>query len=312
MKAGERQRRNRRRTAAMLFLCALVSLAGLSAVADAKKKKSKPVASTKSASSPLAAGTSATATANCSGKTHTTGGGFTVAPNFTPPATGLRTLPTLDSPLGNKGWTATSAAYTNPASVGSLTAYARCEKNSAGKIAIRSSSSASLAGGVGQSLVFNCPPGTHVISGGFGGDGPAALNSLASFRIIVLQSQRTGPGQWTITAYNRTGAPTSTLTGYAVCEFNAKGSSVSEVSSFVPVANDARTVADPTCSKKKHVVSGGFLVSPLPPGTVPVIGVDETQPVGKRSWHTGLHEFPSFTLPAGSALQAVAYCKNGS
>ena len=36
------------------------------------------------------------------------------------------------------------------------------------------------------------------------------------------------------------------------------------------------------------------------------------QGVGKRSWHTGLHEFPSFTLPAGSALQAFAYCKKGA
>lgn len=311
MEARERQRWDRCRIGVALFLCALVSLPGLSTVADAKKKKSKPVASTNSASSALAAGGSATATAGCSGKTHATGGGYSVAPNFAPPATGLRSLPTLNSPLGNKGWTATSVAYTNPASAGALTAYARCEKNSAGKIAIRSNSSATLPAGIGQSLVFNCPPGTHVISGGFAGDGPTALNSLATFRIIVLESRRTGPGQWTITGYNRTGAPTSTLTGYAVCEFNAKGSAVSEVSSFVPVANDARTAADPTCSKKQHVVSGGFLVSPLPPGTVPVIGVDETQPVGERWWHTGLHEFPSFTLPAGSALQAVAYCKKG-
>lgn len=290
---------------------ALVAVAGMTGAADAKKKKKKPVASTRSASSPLNPGTTATATVSCTGKTHATGGGFAVAPSFTPPATGLRTLPTLDGPLGPKGWTASAAAYTNPSSSGRITTYARCEKNSAGKIAIRANTSQAIPAGFGQNLVFNCPAGTHAISGGFAGDGPTALNSLATFRIIVLQNRRTAPGQWTISGYNRSGAPTSTLTGYAVCEANAKGGGVSEVSTTVPLADDARTVADPTCSKKKHVVSGGFLVSPLPPGTVPVVGVDESQPVGNRSWHTGLHEFPSFTLPAGATLQAVAYCKNG-
>jgi hypothetical protein len=298
--------------ALVLFLAALASIAGLSTVADAKKKKkAKPVATTKSASSPLAAGGTATATATCSGKTHATGGGYSVAPNFVPAATGLRTLPTLNSPLGNKGWSGTAAAYTNPVSSGALSSYARCEKNTAGKIAIRVNSSASLPASSGQSLIFNCPAGTHVISGGFAGAPPTALNDPGTFTIIVLQSRRTGPGQWTVTGYNRTGAPTSTLTGFAVCEINAKGSGVSEVSTFTQIASDGRTNGQPTCSKKAHVVSGGFLVSPLPPGSVPVIGVDETQPVGNRAWHVGLHEFPGFTLPAGSSLQAVAYCKKG-
>ena len=303
----------RRRAAVALSLAALVSLASLAPAVDAKKKKKGgSVASTRSASAPLAAGSAATATANCKGKTHATGGGFTVAPNFTPPATGLRTLPTLDAPSGGKGWTASAAAYTNPAASGALTSFVRCEKDTAGKIVIRTNSSLTLPPATGQDMVFNCPPGTHVISGGFAGEGPTNLASLATFRIIVLQSRRTGPGQWTVTAYNRTGAPPASITGHAVCERNGKGQSVSEVSTVAQVTDDARTVGDPTCSKKKHVVSGGFLVTPLPPGTVPVVGVDESQPVGKRSWHTGLHEYPSFTLPAGSALQAFAYCKKGA
>lgn len=310
---GRDARVRRRRAAVALALAALASLAAVAHAVDAKKKKKGgSVASTRSASSPLAAGGTATATANCKGKTHATGGGFSVAPNFTPPATGLRSLPTLDGPLGNKGWTSSAAAYTNPAASGALTGFVRCEKDTAGKVVIRTNSSVPLGPGIGQNLVFNCPPGTHVISGGFAGEGPTNLASLATFRIIVLQSRRTGPGQWTVTAYNRTGAPTATVTGYAVCELNGKGQAVSEVSTFTALTNDARAVGDPSCSKKKHVVSGGFLVTPLPPGNVPVIGVDETQPVGKRSWHTGLHEFPTFALPPGSSLQAVAYCKKGS
>ena len=70
-------------------------------------------------------------------------------------------------------------------------------------------------------MVFNCPPGTHVTRG-FAGEGLTNLASLATFRIIVLQSRRTGPGQWTVTAYNRTGAPTAIVTGHAVCERNGK------------------------------------------------------------------------------------------
>ena len=45
------------------------------------------------------------------------------------------------------------------------------------------------------------------------------------------------------------------------------------------------------------------------PGTVPVIAVDENQPVGKKTWHVGLHEWQGSASPAGTSLTTYAYCK---
>jgi hypothetical protein len=162
-------------------------------------------------------------------------------------------------------------------------------------------------------MVFNCPPGTHVISGGYAGTGLASFNlSLNSHRIVVLQNRRTGANQWTISAFNNpNGGAAASLTGFAVCERNAKGSAITEASHFTPLVDNGRTVGDAACTGKKHLVSGGFLVSPATfPGTVPLVGIDENQPVGKKAWHVGLWEYPT-ALPPGSALQTVAYCKKG-
>jgi hypothetical protein len=200
-----------------------------------------------------------------------------------------------------------------PAASGTFTGYTVCEANTAGKIAIRASSTLTLTPGAGQNMVFNCPPSTHIISGGYAGTGLGSFNfASTSHRIVVLQSRRTGPAQWTISAYNNPASPVAaSLSGYAVCERNAKGSAVTEASAFTALTDNARTVGDATCTGKKHVVSGGFLVSPSTfPGTVPLVGIDENQPVGKKGWHVGLWEYPT-ALPPGSALQTVAYCKKG-
>ncbi|MGZ5362185.1 MAG: hypothetical protein ACXWZW_11250 [Solirubrobacterales bacterium] len=42
---------------------------------------------------------------------------------------------------------------------------------------------------------------------------------------------------------------------------------------------------------------------------LPAVGIDEFQPVGKRGWHMGVHEWQTVALPPGSALRAIAYCK---
>lgn len=307
----------RRRAAVALSLAALLSLTALAPVADAKKKKKKKGAPavTRSTAVQFAQASNATATTACPKGTHVTGGGFVVAPNFNPgTTTGLRSMNSTSHPSGNKSWTSGGSAYATPSASGSFTGFARCEKNSAGKLAVVANSTATISPGAGQNMTFNCPPGTHIISGGYSGQSLGSFNfAAASARIVVLGSSRTGAGHWTISAYNNSSAPASaTLTGYAACEQNGKGQSVSEASAFAPVVDNGRTVADAACSKKKHVVSGGFLVSPATfPGTVPFIGVDEFQPTGKRGWHVGLHEFPAFTLPPGGSLQATAYCKKG-
>jgi hypothetical protein len=283
---------------------------GASTAKKKKKKKKKGTATTQSAQVPFASGTAPFATANCTANTHATGGGFSVAPSFTPPATGLRSVDVSSNPLGTAGWSANVAAFSTPAATGSLTAFARCESNTFGQLAATGSSSVTLAPGVGQNLVFNCAPGTHVITGGFAGTPPGNFNNINTwYRTIVLQNRRTGPGQWTVTGYNNPDAGASaTLTGYAVCEKDAKGRTISEASAVTPLTENARGVADATCVGKTHVVSGGFVVNPVGPGTVPAVGVDEMQPVGNKGWHVGLHDFIDATLPPGSSLTGYAYC----
>ena len=313
MCGGDHDGTGRRRGATVVMaLAALVSLAAVAPAADAKKKKKKAgSATTKSAFTAFTAGTAVSGTPTCKGKSHATGGGYAVAPNFAPPSTGLRTLPLSSSPSGSKRWTGSSAAFTVPSASGSFTSFVRCESNNQGSIALRASSSSTYQSGEYKNLVFNCPKGTHVIAGGFAGDGPANLASPATFRILQLGSRRTGSRQWTVSAFNRNGGPPATVTGHVVCERNAKGDRVSEVSSVAQVVNDSRVAIDPTCPKGKHVVSGGFFLS-IGATIVPLASVDEFQPVGKRGWHVGLFEFPGAALPPeGSQLTGYAYCKAG-
>lgn len=304
----------RRRCVALAGTAVLAALVALAPVADAKKKKKgKSPAVTRSATTPFTQGSNASATASCPKGTHISGGGFSVSPTFDPNSTtGLRSMNSTSHAASNKSWTGGGSAYSTPTASGSFTTFARCERDSRGALAVRSSSDVTVNPGVGQNMVFNCPATTHVLTGGYAGPSLGTFNfAAASARIVVLASRRTGPGQWTISAYNNSASPAAvTLTGYAVCARNGKGQSVSQASTFQPISDNARTSADATCSKKKYMVGGGFVVSPATfPGSVPFIAVDENQPVGKRGWHTALHEFVPFALPAGSTLQAIAYCK---
>jgi hypothetical protein len=316
MRGGEQQRGTgrRRRTAAALSLAALVAFAGALPAADAKKKKKKkPAAVTRTANAPFAAGQSQQLNAACGKGTHVTGGGLAVAPNFTPPGSGLRSLAGTSHPSGAKEWAAGSSAFTNPAASGSLTTFVRCERDSYGQLRSIVSTSATLPPGAGQAFPLNCSPGTHVVSGGYSGQAASNLGNLLGFRLVVFTSRRTGAGQWTVNAFNSGAGPSPvpiTVTVYALCEKNAKGRTVSErASPVVPLVNDARSSSDVGCAKKQHAISGGFNVTPNGVGSVPVVGLDEFYPTGRKGWHVGLHEWVGVALPPGSALQSFVYCK---
>jgi hypothetical protein len=291
----------------------MLAIAGVAGVADAKKKKKKKksTAVTKTASGPLAAGNAAvTGSASCTGKTHMTGGGLAIAPSFAPPASGLRSVASGSSPSGAKGWSTSAGAFNNPSSFGTLTTYVRCEGNSQGQLVNTLSTSATLAQGEGSTATLNCAPGTHVISGGYSGTGIVnTANPANGYRIVILVSRRVGERTWSVFAYNSSLANTpGTVTAYATCEKNKKGVSVSEAASpAVPVTVNTRSNADAACTGKTHVVSGGFQVTPNGAGQVPGVTIDETYPSGKKGWHVGL--FNLSNPPAGSALQAFAYCK---
>jgi hypothetical protein len=310
-----------RRRTGLVVVAALAGTLALALASPAMAKKGKAPASTRSASILLASGGPATAgaAATCAGKTHVTGGGFAVSPSFTPPGTGLRSWTTTSNPAGVKTWNASGTAFTSPSASGTFTTFARCESNTLGRLAVSASSSASLSPGEFRTLGFQCPPNTHVISGGYAGDGPTDLTNANGWRLDILQSQRTGPRDWSVSVFDRSGTPPATapanINGFVVCEFDQKGVRVGQATASAPLVQNARATADPTCPKKQHVVSGGFVISPLPAGVgtvVPVVSLDENQPSGNRAWHVGLHPWLTTTLPEGESLQATAYCKRDS
>ena len=255
-----------------------------------KKKKGKPAVS-RTASVGLPPSSTQTGAASCPKGTHMSGGGYQVTPVFDLGVGGTRSLTVNSHSSGARAWTARADAYATPPNPGTFTTAVRCEKNSLGKLAVTIAGDAVLPPATGGTLNLTCPPGTHVLSGGYDGTGLGAYTYAASSqRTIVLGSRRTGPAQWTISAY---------------------GQGVSEASRFAPLVSDGRTTAGAGCGKKAHVVSGGFLVSPATfPGSVPMVSIDQSMPAGKRGWNVSAWDYP-FGDPVGSTLQTIAYCKKG-
>ncbi len=299
-----------------IVLVGVAALAALLAVGIAspavakkhKKKKRVVPAVTVSAAVPFASASTATATASCTGNNHVSGGGWTVSPHFDPASnTGPRSVNSTSALLGTTGWTATSEAFTSPSASGSLTAQARCESNKLGRIATSVSGSATIPSGELRDLVIKCPTGTHVVTGGYSASGLGSFtNSLNSLRILVLQSRRTAPNQWTISAFeNNLVAASGNVSVSALCEYDAKGRSVSETSTSSGFGNLSRASGDPSCLPKQHVISGGYSLSPTD-SDLPVVGIDEFAPNGNSGWHLGLHTIAA--QPTGSSVTTYAYC----
>jgi hypothetical protein len=313
---GTGEKRLLRRRLALVGAAALVALLALGAatpaVAKKKKKKKAPPAVTTSAIAPLSSGGSASATANCTGKTHISGGGYVASPHleFGPPATGFNAVSTTSTPVGATAWNAKSDAFSTPAASGSITTMARCESNSLGKLAVVVTGTATVPSGTLDNLVIHCPSGSHVVGAGYDGTGLGSyVPSFGSFRMFILQSRRTAINQWTISAFESSVNPAiGTINVAAICERDAKGRSIGEVAQIANFGSLSRASADATCPAKQHVLSGGYLLSPIPAnsGAPPVVGVDEFEPVGESTWHLGLHTIGP--QPAGSSVATYAYC----
>jgi hypothetical protein len=282
------------------------------AVTAKRKKKKKVVpAVTTTATAPISSSSTASATANCGGKTHITGGGYVVSPHYDPGGnTGLRSVNSASISVGATAWNARSDVFVAPPSSGSITTMARCESNSLGKLAVIVTGTATVPSGILDNLVIHCPAGTHVVGAGYDTTGLATyVNAFSSFRIFILQSRRTGLSEWTISAFESSASPDSgNVSVAAICEVNAKGRSISEVAQIAPFGNVSRASADATCPAKQHVISGGYVLSPIPAnsGAPPIVGVDEFNPVGNSTWHLGLHTVGP--QPAGSSVATYAYC----
>ena len=314
MRGREKARFRRRvRLIGVAALAAMLAVFVASPAVAKKKKKKVPPAVTTTALAPISSAGSASATANCTGKTHLSGGGYHVAPHYEPSNnSGLRSVSSTSTPVGVTAWNAKADVFTNPSSSGSITAIARCESNALSQIGVVVSGSATVQPGILDNLIIQCPSGTHVVSAGYDGTGLGSYtNALSSFRILILQSRRTALNEWTISAFENSvgpNPPAGNITVSALCEREAKGRSIGEVTQIAPFANVSRASADATCPAKQHVVSGGYLLSPIPSnmGTPPVVGVDEFEPVGNSTWHLGLHTVGP--QPPGSSVATYAYC----
>ena len=312
MRGREKARVNRRLGLVAMAALALVLGLGMASPAVAKKKRKRvQPAVTSTAVAPLSSAGTASATANCAGRTHLSGGGYVIAPHNDPTtSSGLLTSTSTSTPVGVTAWNAKSDAFANPATSGSLTSIARCESNTLSQLGTVVSGSATVASGILDNLVIQCPSGTHVVSAGYAGTGLATYNGgFTSFRILILQSRRTALNEWTISAFESSASPASgTVDVAALCERNAKGRSINEVTGLAPIPTNSRASADATCAAKQHVLSGGFVVAPIPSnsGNPPVVGIDEFEPTGNSTWHLGLRSFGP--QPPGSSVATYAYC----
>jgi hypothetical protein len=297
-------------------LAGLLALGALTPVVEAKKKKPRSPAVTRTAAVSLLPGTQQSATARCPKGRHISGGGFSVSPTYTASVTdaftddtGTRSVHLQSQSAGNRSWISGAAALTSPTVAGTFSAIARCERNDLGKLAVTLSGSSTIPVGQGNTTTLTCPAGTHVLTGGFAGSPPGNLADPQGRRLTMTESRRVSNSTWEIRAINPLDAPSvATLSTNVVCERNGKRG-VLENSAVLPIVDNGRTGSTVPCARRKqHVVGGGFLVSPFTSPS-PAVGIDQHQPVGQRSWQVGLYEFPTFALPTGSLLTTYAYCK---
>jgi hypothetical protein len=300
------------RLGSALALGAVIAIC-LSPVAAEGKKKS--TTSTRTASTAVAPGTQKSTAAACPKATHITGGGWLISPPFNPNGsttlsddTGARGLQLQSQSQGFKSWRAGAAVFSASPAPGTLTTFARCEANILGRETQTTSGSTTLPPGEAANLILHCTNGRHVVTGGFSASPAGDLAVPQSRRIIVLESRRLSTSTWQVRAVNPNGAAAeATLFVNAVCE-RIKGVNTTEVASVAPIATNTRTQATATCPKGRRVSGGGFQIAPTT-SPLPAVGIDQSQPLGQRSWQIGLYEYPELNSPADSAVTAYSYCR---
>jgi len=254
-------------------------------------------------STPLAVSSNGTAAAACSGPSHITGGGFSIDPPSTPG--GNVTTHTTSFHPNDDGTFSALSANTSLGVASTLTAAARCESSRDGRLAtIFDGCCTAIDPGHTQPIQLNCDPGTHVVSAG--------PRSTIGSHMVIVEDRRLTDRTWEITGRVPTASPNSSdVGGWAVCERNGSRPII-ERSTVTPYLEDARTEATATCPNRTHVVGGGFLFLPFPPGNVPVPYVDRSFPVGNTGWSVAAYDLGVFSVPAGSTMTTYAYCRGNA
>lgn len=265
---------------------------------------------TRTQTKPFPQSEQASAQATCGKGSHSTSGGYRVNPP-SPPGTVPGALVQGNTRTGNRGWRV-AAGSTSAHLDGTLTAYVRCERRSDGRIAGHLIGRSTIEPGTATPFVFTCPPGTRPIGGGWSVDN-LFNGTTGSSLLVVVENRRKSARVWRITAYvpsigNPASNPASELTATVPCERKNRRKIVQR-SRLVPINETARSGATATCRKGTHVISGGFVITPLPPGAVPYTPIDRHHPASPRTWRVELYDTGLGSVPAGSALTTYAYCK---
>jgi hypothetical protein len=160
----------------------------------------------------------------------------------------------------------------------------------------------------GRTFGLKCPPQTRASAGGYSSDSQFQ-NNVNGVTLVVVQSRRTSPRIWTVTAFLRggAGAQDQDITVGVVCEA-ASRRRITVASNTVPYPEDDRASAIALCPKGKHVVSGGFVFTPLT-GSVPIPFIDYMAPVGNRQWRVDAYDSMQFLQPDAATLTTHAYCR---
>lgn len=311
-----RQRLPRTLVAGLLALSVLA--VGWAAVAGATRGK------TRSAATTISPGELDTVGTKCPARTHASGGGFWIRPGMNPADGGFDTpegpVSQRSISVGAKGWSSSGASNAgDPAR--ELRSFVRCETNRDGRIPLRLAGQTTITpvpssppwSSYAATLRFICPVGTHALSGGYSTDNHVdPSDDAGDLGVVVVQNRRTGFRVWSITGFV-IGTPNSTphtLAGRVACERNGRPP-VTTRARTVAYADNLRNGATATCPKRRHVVAGGFRVTPLPAvgSDTTVAYFDRTSPVRSRSWRAEAWDSLIFAAPPGVKLTTYAYCR---
>lgn len=253
-------------------------------------------------SSVLVPGHTALASAACPGPSHLTGGGFTIDPPSAPGGN-VTTHTTSFHPNDDGSFSVLSADGSGGVN-STLTAAARCESSRDGRLAtIYQGCCTGIDPGHTQPIQLNCDPGTHVVSAG--------PKSTIGGKMVIVESRRLTNATWEITGRVPSASTTSSdIGGWAVCERNGNRPIVEVSGAVTPYAENGRTDGSASCGSRTHVVGGGFLFLPMPPGNIPVPYVDRSFPVGNTAWSVAAYDLGVFADPPGSTMTTYAYCRS--
>jgi hypothetical protein len=177
---------------------------------------------------------------------------------------------------------------------GKATAFVYCRKS--GPRLTAGSAEATVADGAVASIEAQCAAGEEAVAGGF--DLPDASTNL-------LASKRTGPGSWTVTLVNVSGA-SQTYKAFAYCDSSEPGLQARVKSTVTDPSERFSQSVTARCTPTQVLRSGGFeierLIAPLPEDSK--IGlVNASRRRNERGW-----KVTAFAALGDPQLTAYAYC----